>query len=98
MQVKTVSSDFVAIHGETHNVVGLEVGVFLSFSPFDLLFFFLTLIFCNFLEMVMCQNGIGGCKMPLLQMDQTQGVFEREIVRENFGKKEKEKKTCEKNN
>jgi hypothetical protein len=39
MQVKTVSSDFVAIHGETHSVVGLEVGVFLSFSPFDLPFF-----------------------------------------------------------
>jgi hypothetical protein len=33
---------------------------------------FLTLSVCNFLEMVTCQNGIGGCKMPLLQMDRTQ--------------------------
>ena len=45
--------------------LGLEVGVFWPFSPFDLLIF-LTLIFCNFLEMVMYQNGIGGCKMPFL--------------------------------
>jgi hypothetical protein len=45
--------------------------------------------------MVMCQNGIGVCKIPLLQMDQTQGVFEREIVRENFGKKKKENKRKE---
>jgi hypothetical protein len=55
----------------------LDVGVFWSFSPFDLFFcfFFLTLIFCNFLEMVICQNGIESCKMPLLQMDRTQGAF-----------------------
>jgi hypothetical protein len=36
---------------------------------------FLTLSVCNFLEMVTCQNGIGGCKMPFLQMDRTQGAL-----------------------
>ena len=57
----------MVVHGENHGVVGLakpslEARVFWSFSPFDF-FFFLTLIFCNFLEMMMCQNEIEGCKM-----------------------------------
>jgi hypothetical protein len=57
----------------------LVVGVFWSFYPFDLLYLFIyllfSLIFCNFLEMVMCQNGIGGCKMPLLHINWTYGAL-----------------------
>jgi hypothetical protein len=41
---------------------------------------FLTLSVCNFLEMVTCQNGIGGCKMPLLQMDRTQGALTKIFI------------------
>jgi hypothetical protein len=53
---------------------GVLVFLSLGFAVF-FFFFFLILIFCNFLEIVICQNGIGGYKMPLLQKDRTQGAL-----------------------
>jgi hypothetical protein len=52
----------------------LGVGLFFFFFFFSAAFL-LTLMFCNFLELMRCHIGIGCCKMGDLQADLTIGAL-----------------------